>query len=182
MRALVVYESMFGNTEAVARAVAEGLSEAAGDVEVRHVSTVAELDELSGVGLLVVGGPTHAFGLSRESTRRDAARQGGHSTDPPGRGLREWLESASARGAGVSAAAFDTRVKAPVPGSAARAIARRLHRRGFHLVAHPETFFVTGTQGPLRAGEVERARRWGASLAGLPSQSPHFRRVRRTIS
>ena len=67
MRALVVYESMFGNTEAVARAVADGLAEMH-DVDLREVSQ-APIAVIARVDLIVVGGPTHAFSLSRPATR-----------------------------------------------------------------------------------------------------------------
>lgn len=84
MRAQVVVESSFGNTRAVAEAVAEGL----GDAEVRSVETASH--ELAGIDLLVVGGPKHAFGMSREGTRAEAIRQG--APGGPGQpGIREWL-------------------------------------------------------------------------------------------
>ena len=80
MKALVVYESMFGNTEEVARAVAEGVGETM-DVSLHEVSTApAPITDL--VDLVVVGGPTHAFSLSRPSTRADAIDKGAD----PGRG------------------------------------------------------------------------------------------------
>src|SRR3954454_11104253 len=91
MRALVVYESMFGNSERVARAVADGLG-AHVDVEVRDVALAHAGEVPEGVDLLVVGGPTHALSLSRPGTREDAIRQGagqGLAT----RGLREWLDA-----------------------------------------------------------------------------------------
>jgi hypothetical protein len=165
MRALVVYESLFGNTRLVAEAVGEGLSSTS-DVEVVEVG--AAPTTLDGVDLVVVGGPTHAFGMSRRRTREDGKRQGeqaGHVIVSQGIGVREWLESLSPA-AGTAAVAFDTRVDRPrVPGSAAAGIAKRLRSRGFPLVARPETFWVTGTMGPLRQGEADRAHRWGEQLA-----------------
>ena len=102
MRALVVVESSFGNTRAVAEAVAEGL----GDAEVRSVETAP--DELAGIDLLVVGGPTHAFGMSRDGTRAEAIRQG--APGEPGRpGIREWLATLKPP-EGLAVATFDTRV------------------------------------------------------------------------
>jgi hypothetical protein len=158
MKALVIYESMFGNTEAVARAVAEGLS---GRFEVT-VADVRTAPPAQGTDLIVVGGPTHAFGMSRPATRQDAARQGaaGDATT----GVREWL-SAAAQLAGVPAAAFDTRVDKPLVGSAARKAHRALHRLGCRMVVPAESFFVTGTPGPLADGEQQRARRWGEAVA-----------------
>ena len=91
MKALVVYESMFGNTEAVARAVAEGLSGAGQPVEVDLREVAQAPSPVTGpVDLIVVGGPTHAFSLSRPSTRADAVKQGA-PTRATEQGLREWL-------------------------------------------------------------------------------------------
>ena len=161
MRALVVVESSFGNTFAVARAVAEGLDPFMA-VDVCGIGDAPGTIE-DGVDLVVVGGPTQAFGMSRPNTRRDAARQAGHSTAPT-IGVREWLASAPT---GIRrAAAFDTRIdKGWVPGSAARGIAKQLRRLGATLVADPESFRVTGTPGPLAGGELDRARAWGEQLA-----------------
>ena len=177
MRALVVYESMFGNTKAVARAIAAGLSEHL-DVETVEVSTAPSTigDDLD---LVVVGGPTHAFGMSRQRTRQSAGTQTNRPLVSVGTGLREWLTAQQfgrATRGGCAAVAFDTRVgKSWVPGSAARAVEGRLRRRGFRVVATAESFWVDGTLGPLRDGEQERARRWGARLA---SELIGFRRTR----
>ncbi|MEP7765100.1 flavodoxin/nitric oxide synthase [Sanguibacter sp. 25GB23B1] len=165
MRALVVFESMFGNTQEVARAVADGLSTRL-DVELAEVGGAVWRP---GTELLVVGGPTHAFGMSRPGTRADAAKQRGGPVVSGETGIREWLESlppvpdGSARPA---AATFDTRVSHPrMPGSAARAMHKRLRRSGFDLVAPSESFWVEGTPGPLVPDETTRARSWGVSLA-----------------
>jgi hypothetical protein len=162
MRALIVVESSFGNTMAVASAVADGLGQYM-TVDVRDVAEApASVEEP--VDLVVVGGPTHAFGMSRPKTRLDAARQAGHPAGGARTGVREWLESAPT---GIGrAAAFDTRIRNGwVPGSAARGIAKRLRRLGAVLVAAPESFRVVGTPGPLADGELDRARRWGGQLA-----------------
>lgn len=161
MNALVVVESVFGNTRRIAEAVAEGLGPAVRVVDVAQAARTPEL--LDGVDLLVVGGPTHAFGMTRLATRRSAAEQGG----PPAAatGLREWLAALPRAAQPVSAAAFDTRVNRPrLPGSAASGAARRLRRLGYDVVARPETFRVVGTQGRLLDAEPERARVWGHNL------------------
>jgi flavodoxin len=161
MKALVVYESMFGNTAAIARAIAVGLARHA-DVTVADVRT---MPSAAGADLVVVGGPTHAFSMSRPSTRQDAERQG--QTEPGGVdvGMREWLDR-SPKLTGVTAAAFDTKVNKPfVPGSAAQKAHRRLRKLGCRLAAPAETFRVTGTTGPLVTGEEERAERWGETVA-----------------
>jgi hypothetical protein len=162
MRALVVYESMFGNTQAIADAVADGLAARmrVDAVEVGVAPTVVGDD----VVLLVVGGPTHAFGMSRQATRQDAGRQAERGLVSAGIGLREWLTAVKGSGS-VAAAAFDTRIQRPrLPGSAARAAEKGLRRRGFRIVARPKSFYVTGTQGPLVDGELEGARRWADQL------------------
>ena len=162
-RALVIYESMFGNTRSIAQAVAEGLSSGIDTevVEVGEAPTSVPVD----VSLLVVGGPTHAFGLSRASTREDAAGRAGGQVLSRGKGLREWLAELETR-PGLAAATFDTKIAKPrVPGSAARAAERRLRRAGLAISMHAETFFVIGTTGPLWEGELVRARGWGGELA-----------------
>ena len=170
MRALVIVESTFGNTRAVAEAIAEGLATRA-DVQVRDVGmSPAELS--ADVDLLVVGGPTHTFGLSRVGTRANAVA--GHAPQAiTGAGLREWLERLHPARAGVAAVAFDTRINSPkVPGSAARAARRRLARLGFDVARPPESFFVSGREGPLAPGELDRARSWGRALAA-PEELTH---------
>lgn len=161
MRSLVVCESLFGNTEAVAHAIAEGLSRY-GEVAVL-TPDAADSEEVSAADLLVVGTPTHAWGLPRASSWAD----GKPETVPRGAGrlVRDWLIDVGT-GNGRPAASFATRLDKPhvVTGSAARGIARRLRRRGWSQVAPPTSFVVLGTKGPLRDGELERARAWGDAL------------------
>ena len=174
MRALVVYESMFGNTQAIAKAIAEGLS---GRMRVEALEVgVAPATIDDDVALLVIGGPTHAFGLSRPQTRQDAARQATAGLVSRGWGLREWLTSLQAP-AGVAASAFDTRISKPrLPGSAARAAEKRLRRLGLRMVAPAASFYVEGTSGPLLEGEQERARRWGQSVGWRIGDLRHAKR------
>ena len=173
MKALVVYESVFGNTRSVAEAITEGLM---GDMEVilSEVGAVKAAD-LDSVDLLIAGGPTHAFGMSRESSRKNSvmARDGkpARVAVSQGTGLREWLESLHQVTKGARAAAFDTRVARPwflpTVGSAAKDIAAELRRRGYRVVADGRGFVVTGTEGPLAEGELDRARAYGKEMAGL---------------
>lgn len=170
MRALIVFESMFGNTGKIAESIVAGLGP---DVAVTLASVGnADAAPQRDVDLLVVGAPTHAFGLPRESTRQAAAQQ---TTDTVATdtGLREWLAGLPSGHARVVAATFDTRFDKPrwVTGSAARKAADRLRRIGYRVVA-TESFFVSGTKGPLRDGEIERARTWGAQLARQLTSAP----------
>ncbi len=161
MRAHVVYESMFGNTEEIARAVADGMRGRM-DVEL-HPTTNTPFDER--VDLIVAGGPTHAFSLSRPSTRASAITQGA-TRGTEGSGLREWLGGLPRATRSQSFAAFDTRVESMrrLPGSAAAKAARMARHLGYAPAGHA-SFYVSGTAGPLVEGELDRARAWGAQLA-----------------
>jgi hypothetical protein len=151
---------MFGNTRAIADAVAAGLSES---VPTMVVDVTAAPDTVT-ADLLVVGGPTHAFGMSRPSTR-DAAVTQGAGEEPCSTGIREWTGRLGWHH-GTDVATFDTRIRTRgVPGSAARSALHRLRRLGLHPLAGPQSFWVTGTGGPLVDGELERARDWGRLLA-----------------
>ncbi|QBI20086.1 flavodoxin [Egibacter rhizosphaerae] len=174
MSVLVVFESMYGNTEAIARGIAAGLADRAA-VRIQEVGA-APAAIPDDVELLVVGGPTHAFGMSRESTRRDAAQRTSEALVSPGIGVREWLDALPKLSREVAATAFDTRIAKPrVPGSAARGADRRLRALGFRRIA-PRSFYVGDTTGPLSEGEVERARQWGQRLAQeLTSGGPRQR-------
>jgi hypothetical protein len=173
MKALVVYESMFGNSEQVARAIAEGLA-AYGEVVVQEVTTTTTGAVPDGVDLLVVGGPTHAMSMSRPSTREDAIRQGA-GQGRVARGLREWLDALPDDLQQLPFATFDTRVSRVrrLPGSAARSAARVLRRRRGRLTTVPASFFVDDVAGPLGADELVRARTWGQRLADLVRDDTH---------
>ena len=167
MKALVVYETLFGNTEEVARAIGRGLAEtlAVDVVDVGHAPT----DPDPGVALVVAGGPTHAFSMTRESTRADARKQG--APVEPGIGLREWLSALPRRRHETLLATFDTKVVRPaLPGSAGNAAGRLGRRHGYQMIDRPETFVVAGTTGPLLPGELDRATAWGRTLAGLVAE------------
>jgi hypothetical protein len=136
---------------------------------------VAEAPALDAVAvdLLVVGAPTHAFSLSRPSTREDAVQQGAPA-ERIRTGVREWLQSASPLGADRTgmAAMFDTRVRKVrhLPKSAGTRGRHVLQRLGFTVLARPEGFVVDDVRGPLIEGEVERAVTWGRDLARLCPQ------------
>jgi Flavodoxin len=165
--ALVIYESMYGNTEAIAHAIGRGLGEW-GSVDVVEIGA-APISLPADVALIVVGGPTHAFGMSRPSTRADAAKRAERGVISVDIGVREWLERVSLGAARPVVAAFDTHVEHPKLlrhiGSAASAIERRLTGLGLHVVAPVEHFWVHGSMGPLVDGESDRAEQWGCELA-----------------
>jgi hypothetical protein len=170
VRALIVYESMFGNTERIARAVRDGLRQylPAETAPVNQAPDVVPDD----VRLLVVGGPTHAFSMSRLSTRQEAWKQGGLVT-PVEVGIRDWLAAlkapAGSQAKTLRVTTFDTRIASVrrLPGSAARSAAKVLRRRGYRMVSTSESFFVNDTTGPICDVEIERAERWGAELGRL---------------
>lgn len=182
MRVVIVYESLFGSTHDIARAIADGVRDIDPDADITCIrATEAMPEQLAAdhergrVDLLVVGGPTHAMGMSSERTRRKWLRpedfvsghgRGGHPLEPDAdqAGLRDWLRHLPPAVPGTSAAAFDTRLDRPLAGSAASRIARQLRRHGYDLVTPPEGFVVEGKEGPLQTGELERARGWAGRL------------------
>jgi len=168
MRVVVVYESMYGNTHAIAEAIRHGI----GPAHSVAVVPVEDADEdlVEGADLVVVGGPTHAHGMSRETTRRAAAdaadkKDSTVTLDPSaeGAGLRDWFTALGRVNA--EGAAFDTRLDAPavLTGRASKRIGRQLRKHGFDLVADPESFLVT-KENRLEPGEEARAGEWGQNL------------------
>jgi hypothetical protein len=166
MNALVIYESVYGNTRAVAEAIAEGL----GGAEIVSVHDVGDLAD--DAELLVVGAPTHIHGLptahSIQSGVQAATGDGGAhveadaAEDP---NMRAWLGDLP-RGRHGRVAVFDTRLAHSrlMTGAASHGIAKRLRHHGYDVVA-AESFLVEGAEGPLGPGELERARAWGLELA-----------------
>ena len=158
MNAIVVYESIYGNTRAIAEAIAEGLGGA-------PVMTPAEVSgEAVHPDLLVVGGPTHIHGMATDRSRRTALQTAGADA-PEGPVLRDWL-SQLPKAPGARAAAFDTRLNKAewLTGAASLRVAKRLHHQGY-TVTDTASFRVTESEGPLVDGELDRARQWGAELA-----------------
>ena len=173
MQAVVVYESLWGNTAAVARAIAEGLGP-----EARALTT----DEATGsvvakAELLVAGAPVIAFGLASERSRAGIAKGEAGAPTPPDvshPSLRAWLEGLPP-GHGA-AAAFETRIWW-TPRGATGTIEGGLRKAGYVPVANAARFVVEGKYGPLRDGELDRARAWGrqvaaAAAAAAPAREP----------
>ena len=132
MRGIIVYESMFGSTRTIAEAIARGIS----DFAERSVVRASEVGGfvIYGADLVVVGGPTHGWSMSRPSTRKGipdyANKPRRHLELEPGAaaapGVRERLSSPGQHT--TCAAAFDTRINAPaaLTGRASKAISRGL--------------------------------------------------------
>ena len=146
MKVLIVYDSVFGNTERVAQAIGNALGSQE-DVEILRVSNVKP-EQLTGLKLLIVGSPTH----------------GGRPTPAIKDFLNKVSESAIM---GINVAAFDTRFSTRLVGIfgyAAGRIADSLKRNGGTLIASPQGFFVKGKEGPLQEGELERAASWAKAI------------------
>lgn len=166
MRALVVYESMYGNTRRLAEAITRGMGRVipAQRANVNHVRA----GDLEGVDLLVVGGPTHAHGMSRAATRTAAVAGASAAlpldADARGTGVREW--AAGVETAATRFAAFGSRMDKPkwITGSAAAQLGHLLQGRGLTAVMPAEDFLVDGATR-LPESEIERAEAWGAELA-----------------
>lgn len=167
MRAIVVFESLWGNTAQIAQAIARGIERAA---PVELVNAENAPTHLETYDLVVVGGPTHAFSMSRASTRESAVQ----SKQAPvvTRGIREWLDEVSDVFHPIMAVTFDTKVESPrLPGSAAKAARGDLRALGFDVSTPSQTFRVHGYEGPLVDGELVRAEEWGATLGALVPDS-----------
>lgn len=178
LKVRVVYESIFGNTRDVALAIGKGLGRLA-NVEV-GVTEVGAADPKAKCDLLVVGGPVHAWSMTRGLTRtgaREQAERAGHEVVSHGIGVREFLDALPETSTAV-AAAFDTagRTKWFPVGSAARPAARVLDELGYRIVARPEHFYVTEIMGPMLDGELVRAEEWGAALARRVARPMPMRR------
>lgn len=161
MKAFVVYESLWGNTAAIARAIAEGIGPDAEALTTDAASpaTIADAD------LIVAGAPVLGFALPTDGMRNSIARSEAGAPSPPDLShpsLRAWLESLP-QGHG-QAAAFETRIWWS-PRGATGDIERGLERAGYHRAAKAQKFVVNDKYGPLREGELERARHWGQELA-----------------
>jgi flavodoxin I len=146
MKTLIVYDSVYGNTEKIARAMAEAITPS-GEVEVLQVGE-ANPSELESLDLLIVGSPTHA--------------------GRPTPAVQDFLSKITQQSLkGIKVAAFDTRVTskfAKIFGNAAGRMGRYLTKKGSVLIASPENFFVTGREGPLTEGEPERAAAWAKGI------------------
>jgi hypothetical protein len=165
MTAWIVTESLFGNTLSIAQAIGAGIAEVRGRAHVRVLHASEAPPDLPGeVDLLVIGAPTHTLSMPNASTRHDAVLRLGAPAGEPA-GVREWLANVAIPD-GLRVATFDTSIHHRIQlGTASRAAARTLHRRGVPTTVGP-SFWVTGMEGPLADGELPRATAWGRQLAG----------------
>jgi len=161
VQAVVVYESLWGNTAAIARAIAEGIGPEARALSTAEASGAA----MSKADLIVAGAPVLAFQLPSDWIRQSLGANRGKAPAAPDLShpsMCSWLKELP-KGHGRSAA-FETRIWWS-PGGATAAIDRGLEKAGYRQVAKAKRFIVNGQYGPLRDGELERARLWGAELA-----------------
>jgi Flavodoxin domain len=161
MKAVVVYESHWGNTAAIARAIAEGIGPEARAISTAQASGAA----ISDADLIVAGAPVLGFRIPSDNMLKMMGASSGKDPVAPDLShpsMRSWLD-ALPKGSGRSAA-FETRIWWS-PGGATAAIVRGLESAGYRPVAKARRFIVKGKYGPLRDGELERARLWGAELA-----------------
>lgn len=161
-RALIIVESYFGNTRAIAEAVAAGLLDGGVEAQVVDVdqapSTLpADLD------LLVLGAPTHNRGLPTAASRAKACEQKG--TTGSSHGIGEWLVS-TAISSSLNVSVFDTVIsRGWLSGSAAKAVVKALRRHQGRETSSVRSFVVSANKGPLAGGEETDARSWGRELA-----------------
>jgi len=171
MNALVVYESLWGNTAEVARAIAEGIGVGTPALSTAQVTA----EQVLAARLLVAGAPVHNGRLPSERSRakalersQDAERfpdlEAPDLSHPP---MADWLDALARREDGAYGAAFDTRSMGRWTGNANTHIARALKHAGFRWVDEPLGFLVVGQDGPLAPGELDRAQAWGERLADL---------------
>jgi flavodoxin len=155
MKILVVYDSAHGNTEQIARAIGRAFNNP-DKVEVSRIGA-AVLQKLPGTGLVIAGAPTY----------------GGKPTPA----MLEFLDSIPSDNLkGVNVAAFDTRLTnklVGIFGFASGKIAAHLKNKGGKQISEPTGFFVKGSKGPLKDGELERATQWGKTMAGSLTAVPH---------
>lgn len=153
MKTLIIYDSQYGNTEQIAKAIGGGIG---GEVKVVRAGD-ADPTELATADLLIIGSPT----------------QGGRAMETV-QGFLDKVPDASFK---RPVAAFDTRVStkfASIFGYAAGRLGKYLEGRGANLLVPPEGFFVAATKGPLKDGEAERAAAWGKKIIEVGKFRPDF--------
>jgi flavodoxin len=153
MKTIVIFDSVYGNTKAIAEAIAQGIT---GDIKVLNVKD-ADISELKNFDLLIVGSPTHGGRPSKET--------------------KAFLDSIPKNSLkNIHIAAFDTGISPEGKGFfmrtiinffnyAAKPISNSLEKKGGIVVAEPEGFIVEDRKGPLKEGELDRATRWARGIS-----------------
>ncbi len=144
-RVAVIYDTKFGNTEKVARALAEGMKNQGVNTDCLKIDEV-DTSKLGDYDLLAIGGPTHTFGLSK-----------------PMKDFLEKLENVKI--SGKRAFAFDTKFKSRFAGSAGKRIEKKLKKLGMRIAKSHVSAIVKGGEGPLEAGAEETFKQVGADIA-----------------
>jgi flavodoxin len=160
MKALVVYDSAYGNTQRIAQAVGSAMGSSE-DVQVLNVSEV-EPDQLAGLDLLIIGSPTQRFRPKSAMSHMLNSIQDNSLKDVRVAAFDTrltWEEINK-----ISALAFFVRLSGD-SAYAAKHLANQLKKKGGQLVVPPEGFYVEGMEGPLVQGELERAMDWGKQIA-----------------
>jgi len=154
LKALIIYDSKFGNTEKIARAIGEAITPL-GKVKVVKAGD-ANPSELSSIDFLIVGSPTHA-GRATRATKEFLKKIPANALENVGVAAFDTRFSAEDKGIGV-------RILLRVLGYAAGRMANRLEHKGGHLAAEPEGFIVEDSEGPLKKGELEQAAIWAKKI------------------
>lgn len=146
MKAIVLYDSKYGNTEQVAKGICSGMKEVGfSSVECRRGSTVTP-EELLSTEIWILGSPTHMGGVSRNFKQ-----------------MIKWMGGQDLQG--IRGTAFDTRLE-NMKGGASQRISEAMIRSGIQMLLDPESFIVKGRKGPLAEGEEARAISFGRRIAG----------------
>ncbi|MDD5551746.1 MAG: flavodoxin family protein [Candidatus Pacebacteria bacterium] len=141
MKTLVIFDSNFGNTKKIAEVIANEMGENAKVVSVADF----DIEDLEGTNLLIVGSPINGF--------------------RPTEKINKFLANlAKNQLKGIKAASFDTRVKLFIHGDAAKKISKKLKDAGAEIIVEPQAFYVKGKEGPLLAGEIEKAKNWAREI------------------
>lgn len=161
MKTLLLFDSYFGNTELIARAIAKGF-QTIENFEIKRTKDV-HASELSLYDLLIVGSPTRGF----------------RPTDDVSKLIQETRKNALQK---IKVATFDTRVdlasiKSKIlrkvvhtGGYAAKPLSERLRKKGAIIIIEPKGFYVLDTEGPLKDGELEKAEEWGKTILSLSTK------------
>ena len=144
MKSLIIYDSFFGNTKLLAETIGKELGN---DTKVMHVSDFKQ-EDLRGVSLLIVGSPILGWRPSEKTTAF-------------------LMSFGKDQLKGIEVATFDTRMKIIIHGDATKKMSEMLSNLGAEIIVEPNWFIVTGKEGPLADGELERAKEWAKQIKDL---------------